>query len=159
MTVISTNAKGIFFAPKNNIDHIALKNKCTINSDTAVFTAGLCIPNRHTRYAAIPINIYSTVHTGPNTQFGGLNDGRANVAYHVGIAETVKNDPIIPAASHNAIHPNRGSHAMEDFFSLTFFLRAVFCFIDIISVSQHKLPLSGLVYPCFLSIYTVLAVF
>jgi len=37
------------------------------------------------------------VQTGPNTQFGGEKTGLFKVAYQVGIAEKVKNDPKIPA--------------------------------------------------------------
>lgn len=43
---------------------------------------------------------YSTVHTGPNTQLGGLNHGRASPAYQVGMASTVKTAPMMPVASH-----------------------------------------------------------
>jgi len=52
-----------------------------------------------TRYKEIPINAYKIVQTGPNTKFGGENEGLVRVAYQVGIEENVKNDPKIPAPS------------------------------------------------------------
>jgi hypothetical protein len=39
------------------------------------------------------------VHTGAKIQFGGENDGRTNVAYHVPIDGVVKIEPIAPASS------------------------------------------------------------
>lgn len=51
----------------------------------------------------------SVVQTGPKIQLGGAKVGRTIVAYHVGIDEAVKTDPIIPAASAIIIdiHPLR----------------------------------------------------
>ncbi|MFZ3166023.1 MAG: hypothetical protein WA130_00295 [Candidatus Methanoperedens sp.] len=40
------------------------------------------------------------VHTGKNNQFGGAKEGLASVAYHVGIAGIVKNEPRKPAKRH-----------------------------------------------------------
>jgi len=37
------------------------------------------------KYKDIPIKKYKTVHTGPNTQFGGLKKGLLSKAYQVGI--------------------------------------------------------------------------
>lgn len=39
-------------------------------------------PSRYTRYDAYPIPAYNDVHTGANTQFGGLKDGLFSEAYH-----------------------------------------------------------------------------
>ncbi len=37
------------------------------------------------------------IHTGENTQLGGLNDGFSREAYHVGIEGVVNRDPTKPA--------------------------------------------------------------
>ena len=60
-------------------------------------------PFSQTRYSDIPIIRYNTIQTGPNTKLGGLNDGFTKVLYQVGIDETVKNDPIMPANWHTTI--------------------------------------------------------
>src|SRR4030042_182625 len=52
----------------------------------------------HTRNAAMPISIYRTVHTGANTQFGGLKAGFSSVAYQVGMALRENMEPMAPAA-------------------------------------------------------------
>jgi len=44
-------------------------------------------------YSEKACSAYNTVHTGPNTQLGGLNAGFCNSAYHPGIALAVKTDP------------------------------------------------------------------
>ena len=50
------------------------------------------------KYKEQPIKTYKNVQTGPKTKLGGLKKGLAKLAYQVGIAETVKTEPIIPAA-------------------------------------------------------------
>jgi hypothetical protein len=40
--------------------------------------------------------MYNIVHTGPNNQFGGLNEGLTNPEYQVVIEGVVKIDPINP---------------------------------------------------------------
>lgn len=45
----------------------------------------------------IPIIKYKTIHTGPKSQLGGLNEGLFNAVYHVGIASGVNITPINPA--------------------------------------------------------------
>jgi hypothetical protein len=42
------------------------------------------------------MSVYKVIQTGPNTQFGGLKDGFTKELYHVGMAEAVENEPIIP---------------------------------------------------------------
>ena len=37
--------------------------------------------------------VYKADHTGPNNQFGGLNEGFCMVVYQVLIASMVKNEP------------------------------------------------------------------
>lgn len=81
----------MFFIPKNIIDHKLFAISCHINK----LTADLFF---HTKYRLIPINVYKIVHTGPNIQDGGLNEGLTKAAYQVGIAEKVNSEPIIPAA-------------------------------------------------------------
>ena len=51
-----------------------------------------------TKYKEIPMSKYSKVHTGPKTQFGGLNDGFTRDAYQVGMEAKVNMDPINPAS-------------------------------------------------------------
>ena len=51
---------------------------------------------RQIKYAETPIKVYSKIHTGPNTQLGGLNAGFIKLTYHVGIAGTVKKEPTTP---------------------------------------------------------------
>ena len=48
---------------------------------------------------AMPINTYKVVHTGANTQFGGLNDGLLMVRYHVFTDSMVNWLPIKPIKS------------------------------------------------------------
>jgi hypothetical protein len=43
------------------------------------------------------MSVYRVIHTGPNTQFGGVNDGLFSVEYHVAMLGIVKTLPIIPA--------------------------------------------------------------
>jgi hypothetical protein len=49
------------------------------------------------RKKAIPINRYSSTHTGPNSQLGGLKVGFCKLVYHVETELLVKNPPMIPA--------------------------------------------------------------
>ena len=50
-------------------------------------------------YKENPMRTYSANQTGAKTQLGGVRMGFFNDAYHVGIAGTVKNDPILPTSS------------------------------------------------------------
>jgi len=47
--------------------------------------------------ADIPINRYSVIQAGANSQFGGVKGGFSRAAYHVGIAGVVNADPMRPA--------------------------------------------------------------
>lgn len=49
------------------------------------------------------MRINSVVHTGPNIQLGGLNEGFCIPAYHVGILGVVNNEPTKPAQSGTTI--------------------------------------------------------
>ena len=49
----------------------------------------------------IPKMIYSTVHTGPNNQFGGLNEGLFSVAYHPETPDAVYIPAVAPTPSVN----------------------------------------------------------
>ena len=55
------------------------------------------------RKKAIPISIYNTVHAGPNTHEGGLNEGFFKEPYHPVTEEEVKNPPTAPNPNGNAI--------------------------------------------------------
>jgi len=50
--------------------------------------------------------MYRVVHTGPNTQLGGLKDGLFSVAYHPGTAPAVNKPAIAPKPRGNAIDTN-----------------------------------------------------
>ena len=63
----------------------------------AFFAFSFLIPSSHIRNKDIPINIYRIVQTGPNIQFGGLNEGLLIVVNHVRTEEEVKRAPIPPA--------------------------------------------------------------
>jgi hypothetical protein len=56
-------------------------------------------PEIQTKYKEIPINRYNIVHTGPNTQLGGLKLGFISVAYHEDTDEAVNKEPRIPTNS------------------------------------------------------------
>jgi len=83
--------------PKNAADQSTLSTSWTAKMTRAVFTSFSSRPLRQTRYAEIPIMTKRVVHTGKNTQLGGAKDGLMSVAYHVGIAGVVKNEPRKPA--------------------------------------------------------------
>jgi len=84
--------------PKNTMDQIVFKNNCTMKIINADFTILFLRPSFQTMNSDIPIIRYSTVHTGPNSQLGGLNDGLFNAAYQVGMESIVNIVPISPAA-------------------------------------------------------------
>jgi hypothetical protein len=50
----------------------------------------------HTRNKEIPMRKYSVVHTGPNTELGGLKEGLLRVSYHAGMAFAVNIPAIAP---------------------------------------------------------------
>ena len=84
--------------PKKTIDHIVFKKSCIMKIVNADFTTLFFRSSFQTIKSEIPIIRYSTVHTGPNSQLGGLNEGLFSVAYHVGIESSVNTVPISPAA-------------------------------------------------------------
>lgn len=57
---------------KNTYDHNALAVSCIQNNVKAVVTPGVYRPFCQTRNTETAIRIYRMVHTGPNTQFGGV---------------------------------------------------------------------------------------
>ena len=57
---------------KKTYDQIALAASCIQNKVNAVVTPGAASPFCQTRKTDTAIKIYKTVHTGPNTQFGGV---------------------------------------------------------------------------------------
>jgi hypothetical protein len=82
------------FRPKKMIDHKAFKASCM----KKIVKAILFLPCLQTRYKEIPIRTYRLIHTGPNTQLGGLKEGLFNSTYQVEIDSVVKTEPIIPAS-------------------------------------------------------------
>jgi len=85
--------------PKNTMDQIVFKNNCTMKIINADFTILFLRPSFQTMKSDIPIIRYSTVHTGPNSQLGGLNDGFTSVVYHPLTEEAVKYPAKEPTAS------------------------------------------------------------
>ena len=81
---------------KKTIDHKRFSNNWTPNIKIANLTSILSKPSRQTKYRAIPIKIYNVVHTGPNNQFGGDQEGFDSAEYHVGISAIVAIDPKNP---------------------------------------------------------------
>lgn len=67
----------------------------------------------HIRKKEYPIRRYNSVHTGPNTLFGGLNDGCRSVEYHSGIASAVKKPATPPHKS--GINREISNRAIGDF--------------------------------------------
>jgi hypothetical protein len=68
--------------PKNTKDQAAFNIKWNPKNRSTYFFPFL-LGAFATRPAAIPMQIYSTVHTGPNSQFGGVQAGRFSVVYQV----------------------------------------------------------------------------
>ena len=66
--------------PKKNPLHAKFNAHCTANTPSAARSRANP-PTRQTRHALTPINTYSVVQTGPNTQFGGFHVGFTIVAY------------------------------------------------------------------------------
>ena len=71
---------------------------CTANNKIAVCFIEAFTSAFQTKYKAMPISIYKVVHTGPNNQLGGCQDGLFNAAYQLGISDAVKLPPIKPMA-------------------------------------------------------------
>ena len=70
----STNAQPGLCSPENSQDQTKFSASCTTYSSSAGATTAVPA-RRHTSHAAIAIKVYSTPHTGPKIQFGGLKDG------------------------------------------------------------------------------------
>jgi len=97
----SIDASNNLFNPKNNTDHNKFNPNCIANifiafAPTLFFTA---------KYNDIPIMIYNIVHTGPNIQPGGLNEGLCNPEYHLPGPALVNNPPMTPINRHNNTNP------------------------------------------------------
>jgi len=50
------------------------------------------------------MRIYRNVQTGAKSQLGGEKEGLFSIAYHEGMAETAKAEPIPPAERHKKMH-------------------------------------------------------
>ena len=85
--------------PKNRNDQRILNENWIPNHVRAFFTGFFVNPLCHTRYADIPMSANNVVHTGPKSQFGGVNGGFIKSAYHVGIFGMVARDPREPMIS------------------------------------------------------------
>ena len=102
-TKITTKAKAGDLIPKNIGVQIKLVASCAKKYFTATLFCFFFSPFSQTRYKEIPINKYSTVHTGPKSQFGGAKKGLFKLLYQLGIAEMVKGVPAKPTNSHKTI--------------------------------------------------------
>jgi len=115
---ISKSAANGFLNPKNIADHNTFSNSCTQNNFSArcgLFFAG---GFTRTRYQAAPINTYSSVQTGPNSQFGGLKNGLFRLTYQVFTDPAVNQPPAAPAPRHIAMHKNNSRHFIFIYFSI-----------------------------------------
>lgn len=83
------------------IDHQKFRNSCVAKNNSAVRLLVLfCF---HTSHRAIPINRYSTVHTGPNTAGGGNHDGLARFSNQEVWKDPASKALKIPVASQMAM--------------------------------------------------------
>src|SRR5918998_2873566 len=89
---ISARAIPGAWSPKNKIDHKTLSTSWPPNNARGRVTND-SLWRRHTNHPAIAIPRYSTDHTGPNSQFGGVKEGLTKLPYHSGIEGVVKVDP------------------------------------------------------------------
>ena len=85
---ISTKAQKGFLSPKNSMDHRTFSKICIPKAPMAILF--FQTPFLMTRYRDTPIRTKRVIHTGENTQFGGLNDGLVNSWYHVETEDDVK---------------------------------------------------------------------
>jgi hypothetical protein len=82
--------------PKNSIDQARLKTSWAPKQPRATLAFLSARPVRHMRKSDIPMSKKSVIHTGENTQLGGVTDGFSSVAYQVGIDGCVKREPMNP---------------------------------------------------------------
>jgi hypothetical protein len=69
-------------------------------------------------HAAMPINTYRAIHTGPNQLFGGVHPGFANAAYQSRAADDAAGEnaaPIAPAANAAPTKAARASQFGREF--------------------------------------------
>ena len=98
---ISIKANNGDFNPKNIADQSMFSASWTKKNIIALFLSFFFTPFLdHTMKKATPIARNKKVHTGANTEFGGLKLGFWIEAYHKGIAEDVNMDPTAPASWH-----------------------------------------------------------
>ena len=79
------------------IDHNVLRKSCIKNKINPIPEFFAFIPFAQTKYNDMPIKTYSIVHTGPKTQFGGLNQGLSSPEYQPETELEVNREPIKPA--------------------------------------------------------------
>jgi hypothetical protein len=103
--------------PKNAADQETFNTSCTPKEMSAGLAWMLPCLSLHTRKSEIPIMMNSAIHTGENSQFGGVKEGLFSEAYHVGIASAVKIEPMKPASWHIAmLSINRQMSGRRNFF-------------------------------------------
>jgi len=99
--MVSTPDNG-FFKPKKAKLQPTLTASCVANK-TIPMSLTLFLGDSQTKNKAVPTKMNNMVHTGPNTQLGGVNEGLFNAAYHVGMACMVGIAPMMPASKHTPI--------------------------------------------------------
>jgi len=80
---------------------------CAEKTVTARRTPDPEIPFLITSQRENPIRRYRIVHAGPNSQFGGVNQGLLSVTYQLGIEDSVKIDPMKPTNKGKIRQPAR----------------------------------------------------
>src|SRR3989338_420231 len=97
-TMISIKEKNKLCKPKNKIDHSKFSPSCTPKITKPILMSLLTFFST-SKYKETPINKNSTVQTGANSQFGGVNAGFCKPEYHEPIDGKVKIEPTKPTAS------------------------------------------------------------
>jgi hypothetical protein len=93
--------------PKNSTDQARLKTNCAPKQPRTTLTLLSARPARHMRKSDIPMSKKSVIHTGENTQLGGVKAGFSSVTYQVGIDGLVKKEPMNPTHWHISIQITR----------------------------------------------------
>ena len=94
---ITTRPPPIDCRPKNTADQDTFKANCAENSSNAGLSGKPSCRFCQIKYSDTAIKKYSTVQTGPNTSFGGENQGFCTVTYQPVTAGRVNALPIAAA--------------------------------------------------------------
>ena len=86
---------------KNTADHATLSSNCSRKRRIGTAVNPIFL---QTSQAAIAMAMYKIVHTGPNSQLGGVQRGLLKLAYHGRSAGVVHNDPSPAAPRQTTMH-------------------------------------------------------